>query len=98
MRTEHTLWPGPVCTQPECALKRHDLNQDGLAELIVEAISVNRPIEQSNSSQRIRPHDVCKDCALRVLRGKGALLTRSEKEELILAGHWSARRLRRLER
>lgn len=79
-----------VCEQPECALKQGRMNRPRLADLLIRALSKKDAIDQIPEGSRITPHDVCIECAQRVIRGHRPLLTTAEREQLIVDGSRNA--------
>ena len=75
--------PGPVCTQPECVLRKIDFNRTHLAELLVEAVSRDGETKSVPEQVRIVPGKACSECALRVVRGQRPFPLADAKNRII---------------
>jgi hypothetical protein len=76
-------WPTPVCTQPECGLRRADFNRTRLAKLLAEAVFGDGEVISISEEERIVPRNTCSECALRVIRGQRPFQTADEKSQVI---------------
>ena len=79
----------PLCTQPQCPLRRIQFNRTRLAELLVRSVTRYREALPSTDEREIVPMDQCVACALRVVRGQRPFPTREEKRRISdeLEGH-----------
>ena len=100
MNTSLTIqsMPTTICVQPDCLLRRVNLNVEYLAKILVGTLEGNSMDPLVPLSERINSRPHCTDCALRVLRGKRAFLTQPEWDHLNDLGQWHHRRSRKSDR
>ena len=88
----------PVCTQPDCLLKKPGLGIEELAECLVLMLAGESVERVMPGSSHIEFRPLCKHCALRVLSSKNTYRTEAEWDKLDDLGHWHHRRRQRSER
>jgi hypothetical protein len=85
----------PTCVQPECLLKRSDVDTEYLADLLMRLLSGETAEHLVQESEMIENRPICGRCAVRVLRGGGAYKTRAEQDHLVELADRHRRRQRR---
>ena len=88
----------PICLQPGCLLKSDSFNPRDLAGLLVQTLAGESLEHTAPQSELIVARPQCTDCALRVMQGGKAYLTKAEWSHLDDLGDWYNRRKRRRER
>lgn len=84
-----------VCTQPWCPLRDKEAGPAFIAELVVRIVAGEDVHDVIPSNRTTNRQDVCRECAERVMHDLTPLLTATQWDRIVEAGHWSYRRRRR---